>query len=230
MPVTPGSKEKLNNLAGIAKVMEFTATDLTTHGERVLAKNILLKDEAGKLYLTDGTKKLKELTPIVDQVLIAREKAALTKTFSGAEGAYQATEGGFLVLGADGHMAEESLPADFMVGGKINIEKLPDAVRAKITYVANIAARDTVTEEQKKGLVFVIDASEDPTVTAGAATYAWVNDAWVKVSEAESLDLDIDALTPSYKNVEAAGAVMYDHMVVITPPTLDDYVAKSEVA
>lgn len=225
MPATPGSATKANKLAGIAKVMSFTASDLATYGERVLEKGIMLTDEAGKIYLTDGVKKLNELTPVVDQVLIAREKEALTKTFSGAEGAYQATEGGFLVLGANGQMAEASLPADFMVGGKINIEKLPDAVRAKITYVADINARDTATEEQKKGLVYVIDATGDPTVTAGSAMYAWVEEAWVKIAEAESLDIDIDALTPSYENVEAAGAVMYDHTVVVTPPTMTEFAA-----
>lgn len=225
MAVTPGSASKVNVLAGISKVMSFTAADLTSFGERVLEKGILLVDEARKVYLTDGVTALKNLTPIVDQLLIAREKEALLKTFSGTDGAYKATEGGFLVLGADGQMAEESLPKDFMVDGKVNIEKLPDAVRAKISYVADIAARDAVTDEQKKGLVFVIDATGDSTVEQGSAMYAWVDNAWTKIAEIESLDLDVDSIKASTENVEAAGAVMYNHTVMLTPPSMTDFAA-----
>lgn len=39
--------------------------------------------------------------------------------------------------------------------------------------------------------VLVIDASDDPTVEAGAATYIWreSTSAWIKISEAESMDV-----------------------------------------
>lgn len=227
MPLTPGSKDRLNVLTGIAKVMQITSTDLTTYGERVLDAGILLVDENSKIYLTDGVTALNALQPRVDQLLISVEKTALTKTFSGTSDAYKATEGGFLVLGAEGRMDKASLPAGMLQGdGTINLDWLPATVRASITYVANYAALASVTAEQKKGLVFVVDATDDPSgqVGAGAAMYAWQDDEWIKIAEVESLDLDIDALTPSYENLQASGAVMYDHTVVLTPPTLTQYI------
>ena len=239
MAVTPGSASKVNVLAGISRIMHIDEMDrVGSYGDRVLDAGILLVNEDQKIFLTDGTNKLSALEARVDKVLIEREKNALLKTFSD-NGAYKATEGGFLMLLENGQMDEASLPKDFMVDGKVNIEKLPDAVRAKISYFSDIAARDAATDEQKKGLAFVIDATGDKTVTAGAAMYAWTDiedpdstttpkgtkKGWLKIAEVESLDLDVDAIKASYENVQAAGAVMYDHTVVLTAPTIADYTA-----
>lgn len=231
MPATPGSDTKLNVLAGIAKVMSITNTEMTTYADRVLDKGILLLAEDGKVYLTDGVTTISALTPRIDQTLVAHEKTALTKTFSGASNAYQATEGGFLVLGASGKMSKDSLP-DTMIGadGKIALSWLPDSVRAGVVYKATYADLDSATEEDKKCLVFVIDATGDSTVTKGWATYVWQTNKWVKVSEGESVEnLDMGALLPNETNVEAAGAVMYDHTVVLTPPTVTEYIRLLDV-
>lgn len=240
MAVTPGSASKVNVLAGISRIMSITETErLGTYKNRVLDKGILLVNDKDEIFLTNGADALGKLAPRVDQLLIGREKQALLKTFSADDGTYKATEGGFLMLLENGQMDEASLPKDFMVDGKVNIEKLPDAVRAKISYFANIKARDAANDEQKKGLAFVIDATDDKTVTAGAAMYAWTDiedpnsttdpkgtiKGWLKIAEVESLDLDVDAIKASYENVQAAGAVMYDHTVVLTAPTMADYAA-----
>lgn len=245
MAVTPGSASKVNVLAGISRIMHIDEMDrVASYADRVLDAGILLVNEDQKIFLTDGTTELGKLEARVDKVLIEREKNALLKTFSGENGAYAATEGGFLMLLENGQMDEASLPKDFMVDGKVNIEKLPDAVRAKISYFSDIAARDAATDEQKKGLAFVIDATADETVTDGAAMYAWTdiedpdsnNDprdtkkVWLKIAEVESLDLDVDAIKASYENVQAAGAVMYDHTVVLTAPTIADYTALLDAA
>lgn len=56
----------------------------------------------------------------------------------------------------------------------------------------NITARDAEVFTQNTK-VFVIDASDDPTVDSGGATYLWLNSSqeWIKLSEEESLDLEI---------------------------------------
>jgi hypothetical protein len=60
------------------------------------------------------------------------------------------------------------------------------------TIVDNIAARNALTPSN--GLtVLVVDASADPTVDTGAATYVYreSNTSWVKISEYESLDISL---------------------------------------
>lgn len=237
MAVTPGSASKLNAIKGITRIMSVSAAEVEALGVKVLAAGILLKFADGKLYLTDGVTAVNALTPIVDtavQPISGAAKTALDTTFAG--GSYAAAAGGMVVLEtgakindaqlnvvADGKIVASYL-ADFYDGAsnKIKLESIPDSVRLGFEFVENITARDALDAEQKKKLVLVVDASDDATVNAGSAVYAWTGTEWTKVSEFESLDLDIDALTPSYKNVQAAGAVMYDHAVVLEAPTLTE--------
>lgn len=57
----------------------------------------------------------------------------------------------------------------------------------------DIAARDAIDPAGEAIQVLVLDASADATVAAGAATYVWVESqaAWVKISEAESMDVSL---------------------------------------
>lgn len=61
--------------------------------------------------------------------------------------------------------------------------------------VDTIGARDSIAAEDRVNAltVLVVDASADETVTAGAATYVWraSTSTWIKVNEAESLDLSL---------------------------------------
>lgn len=62
-------------------------------------------------------------------------------------------------------------------------------------YAADITARDAMALA-KNSFVLVADASADPTVDAGAATYFYNKDAavgsrWTKVAEFESMDVNI---------------------------------------
>lgn len=59
-----------------------------------------------------------------------------------------------------------------------------------VAVVANIAERDALALTSN-AQVFVINATGDPTVASGGATYIYrvSNDTFVKISEAESLDL-----------------------------------------
>jgi hypothetical protein len=54
--------------------------------------------------------------------------------------------------------------------------------------VADIAARDALTPPGNM-LVLVTDATGDPTVLTGAATYFWDGAVWTKMTEFESVDV-----------------------------------------
>jgi len=60
----------------------------------------------------------------------------------------------------------------------------------ELTIVANIAARNALAPT-KVMHVFVTDATGDATVASGGATYMFnpVGSVWIKISEAESLDV-----------------------------------------
>lgn len=80
-----------------------------------------------------------------------------------------------------------------MINALINdaLSSLPSS-GAPVLFVADIAARDALDPEQAV-FVLVQDATGDPTVTAGAALYAWnpATSAWLKVAEYESMDVQL---------------------------------------
>lgn len=86
------------------------------------------------------------------------------------------------------------------------------------TIVDDIAARNALTPTNGQQ-VLVINASADATVASGAATYIWraSTSAWIKISEAESLDLSLawasisgrPSSTPA--QIDAAVAASHSH-------------------
>jgi hypothetical protein len=65
---------------------------------------------------------------------------------------------------------------------------------APVLYAADIAARDALEPTLTQAVfVLVADATDDPTVTAGAAMYAWnpTAEEWIKVAEYESMDVEL---------------------------------------
>ncbi|WP_165676576.1 hypothetical protein [Metapseudomonas otitidis] len=65
---------------------------------------------------------------------------------------------------------------------------------APLVFVADIAARDALEGSlTSAAFVLVQDATGDPTVTAGAALYAWnpSTTSWLKVAEYESMDVTL---------------------------------------
>ena len=259
MSVTPGSSSKLNHLTGVVRLINLTNAEKASLANKVVAANLLIVDEARKVYLTDGVKKISELAPIVDTTIAPLTTAmrdAMNKTFSGNDGAYKATEGGFVVLGAagdDGHPKIEDTQLKLVdqhghlvdtylqevltdTNGIIKLEKLPSQMRQHMVYVENYEALESLTAEQKLNLVMVSDASGDPSgkVESGWAIYAWnIQDGAatgdpIKVAEGEGLDIDFDKIASTYENIQAAGAVMYDHPLQVDAPTLTQYVTLLE--
>lgn len=245
MTVTVGSNTKLNTIKGVAKILSVTASELTSLASKVLPSNLLVLEPDGKVYLTDGVKTLAQLPVLIDQVVTEAEKGALNAAFS--TGSYVAAAGGVVVHGANGKIDDGSL--NLVANGKLKneyladltdangvvlVDKLPTQVRANVKYVADITARDALTGDALTGLVFVIDASADATVDAGAAMYAWdatLNSnagGWVKIAEHESLDIDVPDIECSYDNIVREGGVVYDHTLLVEAPTATDLVAKME--
>lgn len=65
---------------------------------------------------------------------------------------------------------------------------------APVLFVADIAARDALEPDLEQAVfVLVQDATGDPTVSVGAALYAWnpATTAWLKVAEYESMDVQL---------------------------------------
>ena len=248
MPITPGSSAKLNTVKGVSSILFTTASEESSLSNKVLPAGILVKKSDGKVYLTDGTSTLDDIPVLIDQVLTEAEKTALSTALS--TGSYVAAAGGVVVHDSNGKIDDgslnvvdngkivESYLSDYIDPDthKVLLSALPDTVRAGVTYVADIDARDALSDEQKKSLAFVIDATDDPTVTRGAAMYGWDataeygSGAWVKIAEVESLDIDVAAIQCDYTNVQAAGAVMYDHTVFLEAPTASEFVELQEAA
>jgi hypothetical protein len=248
MSVTPGSSSKLNTLRGVSSILVTTSAEETSLSTKVLPANILVKKSDGKIYLSDGTSTLANIPVLIDSVLTTVEKGFLSSAVN--NGAYARAAGGVVVHNSNGKIDDDSLNlvssgkivesylSDYIdtTTHKVLLSALPDTVRAGVTYVADITARDALTAEQKKSLAFVIDASADSTVTSGAAMYGWdatANSnagAWVKIAEVESLDIDVAAIRCDYTNVQAAGAVMYDHTVLLEAPSASDFVTMMEAA
>ena len=233
MPVTPGAAGKLNTIKGISKIITTSSAEETTLATKVFPAGLIVKKSDGKIYVTDGVTTLADLSPRVDQVVDSAEKGALSAAFS--TGSYVIAANGVVVHDGTGKINDDSL--NLVSNGKlvesylseyidqtthkVLLSALPDTVRAGVTYVADITARDALSAEQKKSLAFVIDATADTTVTQGSAMYAWDasqnsgSGAWVKIAEVESLDIDVAAIECSYTNMQAGGAVMYDHELEI---------------
>lgn len=159
-----------------------TATNWTAADPQLLKDQLCLERDTGKMKIGDGTKKWSELSYVPFSELTAAQITMLVK---------KNTAEGVAVLGVD---------------GKLSIDLLPDDLTQSVTipaafkWVQNIEERNALTDEEKKSVIFVWDASEDPTVTTGSAQYIWritsgegvepVEGSWVKVGEQESMDVD----------------------------------------
>lgn len=87
-----------------------------------------------------------------------------------------------------------------------------------IRVVANIAARDALRLTANT-MVLVLNATGDPTVTGGGATYLWNIDtrAYAKVSEYESMDMQLKwdsiegAPTSPVASIDSAVVLAHNH-------------------
>lgn len=64
MTVSIGSNTKLNTIAGITSVLMITNSEKISLASKVLPPNVLVQDEAGILYISDGVNTIADLKPI----------------------------------------------------------------------------------------------------------------------------------------------------------------------
>ncbi|MBQ7609103.1 MAG: hypothetical protein IJU76_14230 [Desulfovibrionaceae bacterium] len=92
-------------------------------------------------------------------------------------------------------VATKKYVSEFISETNTSIANLEAAIanKAPVLKAADIAARDALNNVIDSQLCWVIDASADPTVTAGAALYlssvSGQTVTWAKLTEVESLDL-----------------------------------------
>ena len=94
------------------------------------------------------------------------------------------------------------------------LASLQTAIRGKVPchIVNDIAARDGLESPKQGDLCWVKDATADETVSTGAAQYIYDGSAWVKIAEAESLDLVVNwADIQGKEAVEAAMGKAHEH-------------------
>lgn len=244
MAVQAGSSSKLNIVTGYASTVRITESDKKKYAGTVYPAGILLHDDSAKIYHADGKKTLQQLLehPIIDsaQEVLTDAERKMIKNFNQA-GGFVATDDNNKIddlklnVVQDGKIVESYL-SKYIENGMIKLDVLPMDVRAHLKYIATYDELQNVTEEQKHGMIFVIDASNDPTVKSGWAIYVWdktkkdgheaegedtpPNGDWVKIQEGEGIDFDYDSIT-THDSVEKVGAVMYDHIVFLQSPTLD---------
>lgn len=89
------------------------------------------------------------------------------------------------------------------------IQALIDASASSPNFVVNTIAERNALTPANGSQALVIDATGDATVSAGAATYVWraSNTSWVKISEAESLDLSLAWANISGRPSSSAAAI-----------------------
>lgn len=83
-----------------------------------------------------------------------------------------------------------------------------------VLFAADIAARNAMNTLTKSSFVFVADATGDPTVGTGSATYFFnvasvPGSQWTKVSEYESMDVVIPNKAILEKFSEVGGELLY---------------------
>jgi hypothetical protein len=130
------------------------------------------ESDTKKMKIGDGTSTWTELSYIVDATLTDEQLELLNN-----------------INLTDGVVILDS-------NGLIPLDTLPDQAKSHIKYVTDIPNRDAILEEDRHFIYVVLDASGDPTVESGAATYSWddTNAVWVKLSEFESIDMDFSSL------------------------------------
>ena len=189
MPLNPDVKI-LNAAVGISV---DTTTNWTTVNPILLKGQMALDSVTGTIKIGDGVTAYNSLPVRVDATLTQAQRAMLDAVN---------TANGVVQLDGTGHISMDLMPAGVVSGA--------------VKFVADIAARDALTANQRDGLIFVLDASADTTVTLGSAQYVWDGDSWEKIGERESLDLD---LTPYFNHEEETLDIIQDgvNYVKFTP-------------
>lgn len=185
MPLRPDVKV-LNAAVGIS--VDTTAN--WTASNPVLPKGLMALDsDTGVIKIGDGVTAYLSLPVRIDATLTQAHRAMLDAAN---------TSMGVVQLDAGGQIPMNLMPSGVVSGA--------------VKFVADIAARDALVADGRNGLIFVLDASADETVTLGSAQYVWDGDSWEKIGERESLDLD---LTPYFNHENETLDIIADGLTYV---------------
>ncbi len=210
---------RLNTLHGVSTIMILDVAAENTYINTIFPAGIIVRKPDNIFYLTDGTHSLRQLSPIVDQVLNTSEKTALRNAFS--SGNYVRAANGTVVHNNLGKIDDASLNlvdsgklkvsylSDFVENNLIKYVKLPEEVKQSFYVVNTYGDLITLNAEQRKKLIVVKDASGDPSNNITGSGLYYYNNAWISV-------LAVATHTITYGDVNGVGAVMYDHMIHVT--------------
>lgn len=212
--------DRLSTLHGVSAIMILDVTTENTYANAVFPAGIIVRKSDNIFYLTDGTRALAQLSPIVDQVLNTNEKTALANAFSSNN--YVRTANGVVVHNGSGKIDDASLNlvsngklkvsylSDFVENNLIKYAKLPDAVKQGFYVVNTYADLVTLDADQRKKLIVVRDASGDPVGNiTGSGMYYYNNNTWQSIIAVADTSLTAE-------DIQALGAVMYNHMIHVT--------------
>lgn len=211
--------KKLNRLSGIISIISLTVNTENQYANTILPEGIVVKKSDDILYITDGTTAIRNLRPIVDKVLNAAEKTALENAFS--TGNYRIRGGGVVVHNNSGKIDDASLGiieagklkvqylSEFVDSGLIKYTKLPDDVKKGVIIVSTYSALNTLSIDDRKKLVVVLDASGDPSgLMTGNGLYYYYNSRWSNLLIPTDLDV-------TYESVQNVSGIMYDHPILV---------------
>lgn len=206
---------RLNRLTGIVSILSLSVSTENQYATAVLPEGILVKKSDDVLYRTDGIRPIRNLIPVADQVLNSQEKHALSSAFS--NGVYRSQAGGVVIHNSSGKIDDASLGiiesgklkeqylSDFVSNGIIKYAKLPDDVKKGVIIVATYNTLNTLSVDDKKKLVIVLDASGDPSgLVTGNGLYYYYNNKWTNLLLPSGLDV-------TYESVQGVSGIMYDH-------------------
>jgi hypothetical protein len=207
----------LTRLSGVVSIVSLTVATENQYANNILPDGILVKKSDNVLYRTDGTRAIRDLIPVADQVLTAAEKVALSLAF--ATGTYLAKPGGVVVHNNNGKIDDRSLNlvasgklnpsylSDFISNGVVKYAVLPEDVKNSFIVVNTYSDLPNVSTENRKKLVIVTDASGDPSTTVtGNNIYYYYNNSWHSL-----LATSVSGSDVTYESVQSVSGVMYDH-------------------
>lgn len=213
------TNKKLNRLSGIISILSLTVTTENQYANTILPEGILVKKSDDILYITDGNSAVRNLRPIADKVLNAVEKTALNNAFS--TGNYRINKGGVVVHNNSGKIDDASLGiiesgklkeqylSEFVDSGLIKYTKLPDDVKKGVIVVSTYSVLSTLSMDDRKKLVVVLDASKDPSgLITGNGLYYYYNSKWTNLLIPTDLDV-------TYESVQNVSGIMYDHPILV---------------
>lgn len=168
----------------LIQVRRDTAANWTATDPTLSAGEFGYEADTGKVKIGDGSTAWTALGYIGDDGIVAKVDNLITLTGVAANATNLGVQG-------SGTIITDNVDINTALG---ELDAAVTALTANATtYVAaTIAARDALTV-QTGDIVLVVDASADGTVTSGSATYVWDGAAFIKISEAESIDVTLTA-------------------------------------